>query len=163
MNKVQLIPPNGRASKIAPASTNRMIATVPAPSDTMAAAENRVKVQTFFTESGKTQILYNGDRIWAKVTITLETAGPVSAGEQANLLPVLSGRGQLLQTGVPTVFNIAKGNILYVASSSVNRLGVLIEAYPWLEIITGVVTSMLGVMRAPMAMAGAVTNKLSKL
>lgn len=166
MNKVpQFVPTaNPRTSKIAPASTNRNIATVPAPSDSASAAENRIKIFTFFTNAGQTQNLYNGDRIWAKVTLTLETAGPVSVGEQASLQPVLSGGGLLLQTGEPTVFNVAKGNILYVACTSTNRIGVMIEAYPWLEIITGSVSAVLSIMRAaPTAVVSAAVNTLSKL
>lgn len=170
MNKIpqpHLIAPTSRTSKIAPASTNRNVATVPEPSDTASAAENRLKISTFFSTAGKTENIYNGDRLWAKVTLTLETAGPVSVGEQADLQPVLSGRGLLLQTGQATVFNVAKGNILYVASASVNRIGVVVEAYPWLEIITGAVGSMLSIMRAGPAMIPAairaISNSTSKL
>jgi hypothetical protein len=163
-----LIPQTSRTSKIAPASTNRNIATVPAPSDTASSAENKIKIFTFFTTAGKTLNVYNGDRLWAKVTLTLETAGPVSVGEQADLQPVLSGRGLLLQTGIPAVFNVAKGNILYVAAASTNRIGVVVEAYPWLEIITGGVTGILDVRRggAAAALRAATSpprNPLSKL
>lgn len=164
MNKVQLLPPTSRTSKIPPSSIDRNVATIQAPSDAAGAVENKLKISTFFTIAGTTQNLYNGDRLWAKVTLTLETAGPVSVGEQNNLQPVLSGNGQLLQTGQPTVFNVAKGNILYVASTSTNRIGVVVEAYPWLEMITGTVASMLSIMRGTTsAMAAMVRNPNSKL
>jgi hypothetical protein len=84
---------------------------------------------------GGTPVIYNGDRLWAKVTLTLETAGPVAVGQQANLFPVLGGAGVLLQTNIPRSFDVGKGNKLYIAATAVNRVSVLVEAYPWIESI----------------------------
>lgn len=135
-----------RGSKIAPASTNRTIATAPAPQATPGKADDRILIYTFLTKitTDKAAVLYNGDSIWRKLTLTLETAGPVAVGQLADITPVLSGKGQLLTTGTPTTFNIAKGDRLYVASTSVNRISVVSEALPWMENITGIITSILG-------------------
>jgi hypothetical protein len=131
--------------KLSPVSLNPSVAQVHAPAAVTGAAENRIETSTYLTKIGETQVLYNGDRMWAKVTLTLKTAGPVAVGQHANLTPVLSGRGQLLQTGVPLVFNVAKGNRLYIAATAVNPVSVVVEAYPWLETITGLAGAASGV------------------
>jgi hypothetical protein len=142
--------PGGAGSKIGPISTNRTVATVQTPAVQSGQSEYRYQANTYITKVPVTgeppQIIYNGDRLWARVTLTLETAGPVAVGENQQLTPVLSGKGQLLQTGVATTFNIGKGNKLYVAATTVNRIKVLVEAVPWLETITGLLTSVLGSM-----------------
>lgn len=140
--------PPVRSGKLAPVSLDPSVAQVRAPAATTGDAENRNEVSTYLTKPGGTQILYNADRMWAKVTLTLKTAGPVAVGQHANLTPVLSGRGQLLQTGVPTPFNVAKGHRLYIAATSVNPVAVLIEAYPWLETITGLAGAASGIVPA---------------
>jgi hypothetical protein len=146
------VPPS-RAGKIAPVSLDPSVAQVRAPAATTGDAENRNEISTYLTKAGGTQILYNADRMWAKVTLTLKTAGPVAVGQHASLTPVLSGRGQLLQTGVPTPFNVAKGHRLYIAATSVNPVSVLVEAYPWLETLTGLAGATSGVVPAgPAAM-----------
>jgi hypothetical protein len=132
-------------SKLAPTSTDRSIAQVVAPAVTVGQSQVKYDASTYLTRAGGTAILYNGDRTWAKVTLTLRTAGPVAVGQSADLQPVLSGKGELLQTDVPAVFNVAKGDRLYIASTSVNPVGVLIEGYPWLETITGLIGSLTGV------------------
>lgn len=133
------------ASKIPAVSLDPTIASVQAPAVTTGGAQNRLEMSTYLTVAGGTKVLYNGDRMWAKVTLTLRTAGPVAVGQNAQLTPVLSGKGQLLQTGVPTEFQVAKGNKLYVAATGVNPISVLIEAQPWLETITGLLTHMSGI------------------
>jgi len=135
-------------SKLPPVSLDPSVAQVQAPAVTTGQAENRMEVSAYLTRAGETQVLYNGDRMWGRVTLTLRTAGPVSIGQQAKLVPVLSGIGQLLQTGVPTVFNVPKGNKLYVAATGVNVIGVLVEAIPWLETITGLLGATAGATRA---------------
>lgn len=132
-------------SKLGPVSMNQSVAQVRAPAVTTGQAENRVEISTYTTKIGTTDVLYNGDRMWAKVTLTMRTAGPVAVGQNATLGPVLSGKGQLLQTGVPTPFNVPKGNRLYVIASAITPISVLIEAYPWLETITGLAGAASGV------------------
>lgn len=131
--------------KLAPVSLNPTVAQVKAPSATTGQAENRIEVSTYLTKAGPTQVLYNGDRMWARVTLTLKTAGPVAVGQHANLTPVLSGRGQLLQTGVPTPFDVAKGNRLFIAATGVNPVSMKVEAYPWLETLAGLTGAASGV------------------
>lgn len=123
------------------APLDRTKPAVPQPSVELGKGDKRTQITTYFTKAGvtPTPILYNGDRMWAKVTLTLETAGPVAVGNMAEITPVLSGRGQLLATNVPTPFTIAKGTRLYIASTSVNRVKVLVEPLPWLEQITALV------------------------
>jgi hypothetical protein len=83
--------------------------------------------------SESTPILYNGDRLWAKITLLLETAGPVVVGTRADLGPVTSGKGRQLLTGVPMEFTIGKGERLYILATAVNLVGVTVEPYAWLE------------------------------
>jgi hypothetical protein len=125
-------------SKIGPLpSTNRNIATAPTPQADQGKAEVRTYAQTYFTKVlDETQILYNGDRQWAKVILTLETAGPVAWGVVQKITPTLSGKGVLLETDERTEIIVPKGTRLYVTSTSVNRIKVQIEAMPWLEQIT---------------------------
>lgn len=97
--------------------------------------------------SGAMPVLYNGDRNWAQVTLTLDTAGPVVVGNRANLAPIFSGNGWTLTTGEPITFTIAKGTRLYIYSSSVNRVKVEIAPLPWLEQIAAVAEGMLAQLR----------------
>jgi hypothetical protein len=71
------------------------------------------------------------------VILTLETAGPVAVSTKQQILPVLSGKGQLLETGVPLRFELAKGNRLWVATTSLNRIKVTVQPLPWLEQLAG--------------------------
>jgi len=48
---------------------------------------------------------------------------------------VLSGKGQLLDTGVPTIFDVPKGQKLYIAATAVNRVKLTVGSLPWLEAI----------------------------
>lgn len=89
---------------------------------------------TYFTNANaQAAILYNGDREWAKITLLLETAGPVVVGPRADLSPILSGRGRLLITSVAAEFTIAKSSRLYILATAVNRVSITIEPLPWLE------------------------------
>lgn len=135
-----LVPPS--SSKLPPSSTstNRTVASRPSPStgqgDTRYAAYTYIATPPKPGES--TPILYNGDRLWVRVTLTLETAGPVAVGDKAALAPVTSGRGILLDTNQATVLTVAKGSRVYVLANTVSRIKVQIEPLPWLEQITGI-------------------------
>ncbi len=125
------------------ALTNRNQGAVPAPSPTIAGAELTTEIYTYFAKppvDGQLPTLYNGDRQYAQVTLTLETAGPVAVGQRQNILPVLSGKGALLETGVPLTFTIAKGTRIYVAATAINRIKVSVQPIPWLEQITGILS-----------------------
>lgn len=120
---------------------NRGEATAPLPSVTLGGGATRSKYNTYITQppapGQQPRAIYEGDRLWAVVTLTLETAGPVAVSDMPNLFPVLSGKGLLLPTGQPMQFKIAKGTRLYVAATAVNRIKVQIDPVPWLEQIAG--------------------------
>jgi len=121
-------------------STDRTMGTVQAPSATVAGAELATEISTFFARpptDGQLPVLYNGDRQYAQVILTLETAGPVAVSTKQQILPVLSGKGSLLETGVPLAFTLAKGNRLWVATTSLNRIKVTVQPLPWLEQLAG--------------------------
>ncbi len=116
----------------------RTRAAAPVPQINAGEGQNRTKIYTFFTKAGPTEILYSGDRLWARVRLVLETAGPVAVGDAESLVPVLSGKGQLLTTNEPVDFVISKGSRIYIASTSVNRVKVTVEPIPWLEQMTAI-------------------------
>lgn len=133
-------------SKIGPVSApNRNIATAPSPQAEQGRAEVRTYVQTYFTKvANDTDLLYNGDRQWARVTLELETAGPVVVGTVQKITPVLSGKGIQLTTNEERTITVAKGTRLYIASTSVNRVKVTVEPLPWLEQITATLRDLVG-------------------
>lgn len=137
MTTKRIIRPDPRESKIGLVSTDRTIAQVAAPAPTTGQSQMRIKASTYFTRAGAPEIVYDGTRIWARVTLTLRTAGPVAVGEQAEITPVLSGSGILLITNEPKSFDLAKSNRLYIAANGFNRVDLIIAAYPWAEEITG--------------------------
>lgn len=122
---------------VAASSSGSAVATPQQPPQPQEGVDRSTDAFTYITRvpgiNDPTPILYNGDRPWAKVTLLLETAGPVVVGTKADLAPVLSGKGTLLVTNVPSEFTIAKGSRLYVLATAVNRIGVKIEPLPWLE------------------------------
>lgn len=131
------------------AMPDRTKGTAPTPQPKLAAGDNRSQIDTYFTKvnapGDAVPIIYNGERLWARVRLTLETAGPVAVGNSAQITPVLSGRGQLLETGKETEFILAKGTRLYIASTSVNRVKRTIEPLPWLEQIVGMLGKLIGI------------------
>jgi hypothetical protein len=121
-------------------STDRTQGSVQAPSATVAGAELATEIYTFFARpsvDGQLAVLYNGDRQYAQVILTLETAGPVAVSTKQQILPVPSGKGQGLETGVPLAFTLSKGNRLWVATTSLNRVKVTVQPLPWLEQFAG--------------------------
>lgn len=138
-------------SKIGHVSLDRTRAQSPEPADTTGGADHKTFIDTYFTkvpvDGEPTDIIYNGDRAWAKITLTLETAGPVAVGNSSSITPALSGKGQLLETDVPTTFFIGKGTRLYVTATGVNRVKRVIEPFPWLETIAGLIGSVIAALR----------------
>lgn len=100
-------------------------------------SQMRPQAFTYFTTPPKSgqqyAILYDADRMWAEVTLTLETAGPVAVGFSTNLVPVLGGSGRLLRTGQDTKLTVPQGATLYIAATAINRVSVIIQPYPFLE------------------------------
>ena len=127
---------------------NRAIAQGATPSSNVGEGSNKSQYSTYFTQvpvSGQpTPILYNGDRLWARVTLVLETAGPVAVGQSSNLSPVLGGSGIQLTTNEPLTFDIAKGTRLYILSTSINRVKFKVEPIPWLEMLAGLLSKLVG-------------------
>lgn len=127
---------------------SRAVPQVPAAGDTISAGANRTQTYTYFTAITGTgadiPILYNGDRLWARVKLTLETAGPVVVGEKSQILPVTSGKGRQLPTGREVEYVISKGTKLYIASTTVNRVSVTIEPLAWLEQIFATLNRLAG-------------------
>jgi hypothetical protein len=141
-------PKSAPISKVGLVSTNRNIAQAPQPASETGAVDGRILIQTYFTSlpgiGEDTPILYNGDRLWARITLTLETAGPVAVGTGSNMSPVLSGKGQLLETGVPSTFDVMKGTRLYILATGINRVKFVTAPIPWLELITGLIGQVVG-------------------
>lgn len=96
----------------------------------------RTEIFTFFTEPGIQTTLYSAEN-WVRMKLTLQTAGPVAVGTRAELLPILSGKGVLLDTNVEYKVYLAKGTRFYIASGAVNRVTVTVEPIPLLEQLSG--------------------------
>jgi hypothetical protein len=116
----------------------------------------RTEAYSYFTDpSNDSQLMYSAEN-WVRIKLLLETAGPVSVGTAAQIAPVLSGKGILLETGVPFETYLAKGTRFYITSQTVNRISVVIEPVPWLEQIdqdtiatnTGIRQAVVGVGKA---------------
>jgi hypothetical protein len=111
-------------------------------------------IYTYFTRStGENELLYSAE-MWVKMTLVLETAGPVAVGTRESVIPVLSGKGILLDPdGEPAVFSIPKGDRIFISAESINRVQVFIEPIPWLEQILYQVESGFGGLKGLLAHA----------
>lgn len=111
---------------------------------------SRADIHTYFTEIGGTRLLYSAEN-HVRIKLLLEDAGPVAVGNDAQIEPVLSGRGVLLETAPGPAFEqtLSKGDRIYIAAETVNRVKVQIEPIPWLEQID------LDIARVGAAVAGA--------
>jgi hypothetical protein len=91
-------------------------------------------VYTYFTQpDGQSHLLYSAE-IWVRIEFQLETAGPVAVGTRQEIMPVLSGRGVLLPPdGEPVKWIMPRGDRIFIASETLNRVKVIIEPIPWLE------------------------------
>lgn len=77
---------------------------------------------TYFTDTtGKSRLLYSAES-WVHIRVRLETAGPVSIGTRESVSPVLSGKGILLTTGEDEKWILPKGDRVFIAAESVNRV-----------------------------------------
>lgn len=95
--------------------------------------QHRTKIYTYFTiPDGESKLLYSAQS-WVKIQLTLENAGPVAVGTSETVSPVLSGKGVLLTTGREVEFTLPKGNRLFIASNTLNRVSFFVEAVPWLQ------------------------------
>lgn len=93
-----------------------------------------IDVRTVFTDpDGKTHELLPFSSVWRKLTLFLETAGPVAVGDKADLGTPISGNGRLLPVKQDAVFTIPPNCKFYIASGAVNRIGFQAEPIPWGE------------------------------
>ena len=89
------------------------------------------EIGTYFTKAdGQTYEMYPVQG-WMRIKLRLETAGPVVVGTEQHLGPILAGHGELLPTGAWVDFYLDFGSRLYVASSTVNRIGFIREQIPY--------------------------------
>lgn len=94
---------------------------------------SRTEIYSYFTQpSRQSQLLFSAEN-WVKIRLVLETAGPVAVGTSAEITPVLSGHGILLDTDEPFEVILSRSNRMYIAAETVNRVAVTIEPIPWLE------------------------------
>ncbi len=96
------------------------------------------------TSVGQSKQFYVTNR-WIRVTLTLQTAGPVVVSTRAEVVPVLSGKGTSLVTGQPITFTLPRGSSLYYGCASVQRVSVIIEPVPWANEIAGKIDGVAGV------------------
>lgn len=109
-------------------------------------AQGRTEVSTFFTKGTGDQLLYQAEG-WVRLRLMLETAGPVAVGSRDQVSPPLSGKGILLPVNVEITFPVTKGNRIFIASTSVNRVRFIIEPIPWMEQLVTMVGSLLSLRR----------------
>jgi len=111
-------------------------------------------IYTYFTRStGENELLYSAEA-WVRITLVLETAGPVAVSTRESVIPVLSGKGILLDPSrIPSVFTIPRGNRIFISAESINRVKVFIEPIPWLEQILYQVESGFGGLKGILAHA----------
>lgn len=114
----------------------------------------RTDISTYFTVPSPTsQMVYTAET-WVTVKLTLETAGPVAVGTNAQIAPVLSGKGRLLDTGVEYTFHLARGSSLYIAAEAVNRVSFTVEPIPWAEQIAAEISAVARVVSATVQAIG---------
>lgn len=92
----------------------------------------QTQLETYFTNRiGETQLLYSAED-WVRVTLRLQTAGPVAVSTRQQIVPVLSGLGILLPVDDWVSFILPKGDRLFIAAEATNRVSIQIEPIPWL-------------------------------
>ena len=95
----------------------------------------RTEIYTWFTDAdGVSKLMYSAE-FWVRVTLRLETAGPVAVGTREEVGPVLSGKGILLPDEDPITFVMENGSRLFIVAESLNRVQFTVEHIPWLEAI----------------------------
>lgn len=132
--------------KIPQVTTDPTIATAPEPTAAAGLGQNKIEISTRtisppLATGRTTEVLYDGDRLWARVVVELKTAGPVAVGTSSELAPVGSGKGILLTTDQPVEFIVARSNKLYIAVTALNRVSLTVMPIPWLEQIAALVRS----------------------
>ncbi len=92
----------------------------------------QTQIETYFTNRiGTSQLLYSAED-WVRITLRLQTAGPVAVSTRQEIVPVLSGLGILLPVDDFITFVLPRGDRLFIAAEATNRVAVQIEPIPWL-------------------------------
>ena len=125
-------------------------------------ATGRINMYTYFTIPDGDQHRFYDAATWARVRLTLETAGPVGVSQRKDISPVLSGKSRLLPIGEEIEFDMTPGTRLYIVSDTVNRVSVVIQPIPWLETITAEIgrvgTTIASAVRGARAVGAAITG-----
>lgn len=133
------------------------------PSPVMADGNYPTRLFTVFTVPGdEVKQVFTASVEWTRVKVMLQTAGPVAISTNQQFTPTLSGKGLILQTGVPVEFELARGNNLYISSPAINRIAVIVQPIAWAEQmmggivrgVAGIATAVGGVQAAVAALAG---------
>jgi hypothetical protein len=119
----------------------------PPPSPTVKSTATKTRMSDYFTVPGDTRLLYTAEG-WVHVRLLLQNAGPVAVGMDQNITPVLSGRGRLLPTGQEIRFNLTRGDRLFIAAESINRVSFTIEPLQPVDRIVVLIESGLGSVRS---------------
>lgn len=105
----------------------------------------RSDIYTLFTKANGTKLILSLP-YWCKITFRLESAGPVAIGTREDLQPVNSGKGRLLPANSDVVVVVPPNNRLYIASTSMNRVSVQVESFPYLSSILAQITHLVNKM-----------------
>jgi hypothetical protein len=88
------------------------------------------EIYTYFTvPDGVSKLLFSAN-FWCTAKLTLDTAGPVAASTRQDVVPVLSGKGVLLDTGLEQEWVLAKGDRIFIAAESINRVKFVVQPHP---------------------------------
>lgn len=112
-----------------------------------AIVDNRADYYTFFTVASETRLLLSLPQ-WTKVTVELETAGPVAIGTRQQLDPVASGRGAMLSTDQPFEMLLGPNTRLYYAATGIHRVTIKVEAIPWMQSIYAAISALAPLLQA---------------
>lgn len=103
----------------------------------------KTEIYTIVTDgTGITRLVHTANT-WVKIRLRLENAGSVVVGTRQEIAPVASGRGILLTVNEDEVFELNKGERLYIASETVNRVKTFISPIPYLLRMTAVMEASL--------------------
>jgi hypothetical protein len=101
--------------------------------------DNRADYYNFLTKTGSTQLLLSLPQ-WTKITMRLNTAGPVVVGTREQLDPVISGKGAPLVTDQEFEMLIGPNTRVYYFATGINSVTIKVEAIPWMLTIASLIS-----------------------
>jgi hypothetical protein len=144
----------GLAGPMAPSSDPRRIEPV----------KNTVQtaIYTYFTQpTGLTNLFYStNEREWVRITLNLETAGPVAVGTSQDIAPLGSGKGRNLPTGEDVEIILPPSHRLYILAETVDRVATTISPYPWLYQILATLERLVGMQSG---IVGGIASSLARM